>query len=170
MFGKINWWLAVPIGIFAIAAIPYSIHRSGPASGSFEGLLGAAVLIMVYFGLNLIWESFAESQRRGVVRTEFEGHHCKKCGKFISPTWAVCPHCGERTPDMSRYRCGECGVNVENYWAVCPLCGRILAESKVETDGEAGSGEEVLVKCALCGKKIRIELETCPYCGTTTGQ
>lgn len=46
---------------------------------------------------------------------------CKECGKEISDTASVCPHCG--APVVKDIYCQKCGTRVPANVSFCPECG-----------------------------------------------
>lgn len=46
---------------------------------------------------------------------------CKECGKEISDTASVCPHCG--APVVKDIYCQKCGTKVPENVSFCPECG-----------------------------------------------
>ena len=47
--------------------------------------------------------------------------NCKECGKEISDTATVCPHCG--APVVKDVYCRKCGTKIPENVQYCPNCG-----------------------------------------------
>ena len=50
--------------------------------------------------------------------------NCKECGKEISDTASVCPHCG--APVVKDVYCQKCGTKVPENVQYCPACGAAM--------------------------------------------
>ena len=48
---------------------------------------------------------------------------CSKCGRKVSPDYAVCPFCSYAL----KVECPECGKQIERRFKVCPYCGEDLS-------------------------------------------
>lgn len=48
--------------------------------------------------------------------------NCPKCGKEISPEYALCPFCGQSLKST----CPKCGKDVSPEFKLCPFCGNQL--------------------------------------------
>jgi RNA polymerase subunit RPABC4/transcription elongation factor Spt4 len=48
---------------------------------------------------------------------------CGKCGRKVSPDFAVCPFCSYAL----KIECPECGKQIERRFKVCPYCGEDLS-------------------------------------------
>jgi endogenous inhibitor of DNA gyrase (YacG/DUF329 family) len=51
---------------------------------------------------------------------------CGKCGRRVSPDFAVCPFCSYAL----KIECPECGKQIERRFKVCPYCGEDLSYLK----------------------------------------
>ena len=50
--------------------------------------------------------------------------NCQECGKEISDTASVCPHCG--APVVKEVYCSKCGTKVPENVQYCPACGAAM--------------------------------------------
>lgn len=69
--------------------------------------------------------------------------NCKECGKEVSDSASVCPHCG--APVDKYVYCRKCGTKVPENTAYCPKCG-----SRISAGYDAPNGKD-RVTAALLG-------------------
>ncbi len=50
------------------------------------------------------------------------GQECKKCGRALSPDFAICPFCSYQL----KIECPECGNKIDRKFQLCPYCGEDL--------------------------------------------
>jgi len=65
-----------------------------------------------------------QSPSRPGAQSKGDGdQECKKCGRKVSPDFAVCPFCSYAL----KIECPECGKQIERRYNVCPYCGEDLS-------------------------------------------
>ncbi|MBO4997061.1 MAG: zinc-ribbon domain-containing protein [Lachnospira sp.] len=55
---------------------------------------------------------------------------CQECGKEISDTIKICPHCGYKNHWIKIISCPECNHEFEDTVASCPECGYVINKAK----------------------------------------
>ena len=55
---------------------------------------------------------------------------CNECGKEISDTIKVCPHCGYKNHWVKIINCPECGKEISDDIGACPNCGYVVNKLK----------------------------------------
>ncbi len=87
--------------------------------------------------------------------------NCKECGKEISDSASVCPHCG--APVVKDVFCRKCGTKVSENTKFCPTCGEPVAASGAV--GEKGKDKLVAGLLAIFFGGLGIDYF---YLGKTT--
>ena len=71
------------------------------------------------FGNDILTHDCHCGASEGHVRKDDESS-CPHCSTAVSPTWKVCPQCGEK---LDHNCCIRCGAKLESSWKLCPFCG-----------------------------------------------
>ena len=108
---------------------------------------------------------------------------CEKCNKQFNRGYKTCPYCGnikfveyEVKEKIIQKHCAFCDKLYDESYKSCPYCGstkiikeeipeekEVLEEPKKEDEDNYQSSKI----CEECGRKHSLNLEKCPYCGST---
>ena len=85
----------------------------------------------------------------------FGNFTCSKCGKSISSTTSVCPHCGISLAGIRCSKCGHTGSSTDFIGNICPKCHA----------GLATASQPQVKRCPQCGQEW--DYYFCNACGKT---
>lgn len=80
---------------------------------------------------------------------------CNECGKEISDTIKVCPHCGYKNHWVKIINCPECGKEISDDIGACPNCGYVVNKLK-KLSIQAGVKKESLDLSLIIKNKLVI--------------
>ena len=88
---------------------------------------------------------------------------CGRCGRGVTKTTRVCPHCGARLAGIKCQTCGFIGSETDFAGDRCPKCRSVVRVSRQKPTSAAPKMET----CKGCGRSIKSSDWTCPHCGHT---
>lgn len=87
---------------------------------------------------------------------------CGSCGRSVTKTTRVCPHCGARLSGIKCQSCGFVGTETDFTGDRCPKCRSVVCVSSQQSTTAAA-----VEICKGCGRSKKSSDRTCPYCGYT---
>jgi hypothetical protein len=84
---------------------------------------------------------------------------CGRCGRSVSKTTTVCPHCSAILSGIKCQNCGFVGLKTDFIQDRCPRCNTVHISSQPATP--------VMGICEGCGQSINTSDLTCSHCGYT---
>jgi predicted amidophosphoribosyltransferase len=85
---------------------------------------------------------------------------CGCCGKPVSKSTRVCPHCGARLAGIKCQSCGFVGSESDFAGDRCPKCRSVVRVNRQQSTSKPE-------RCAKCGQPMQSGEVTCAHCGYT---
>jgi RNA polymerase subunit RPABC4/transcription elongation factor Spt4 len=83
---------------------------------------------------------------------------CGHCGRSVTKTTRVCPHCGARLAGIKCQSCGFVGSETDFAGDRCPKCRSVVRVSSQKSSQST---------CKKCGRSMESGEITCSHCGHT---
>lgn len=88
---------------------------------------------------------------------------CGRCGRSVTKTTRVCPHCGAQLAGIKCQNCGFIGSETDFAGDRCPKCRSVVYVNRQQS----ASAAPAMQTCKGCRRSIKSSDWTCPHCGYT---